>query len=146
MHLRRHRYEKDWEGREGCWWNWQAERAVTETGERMKGQCLSGLHLAGRILFYRKKTGYEIRGLSRPGVRQVWTATAASHLHPRYKHMQDKRPFEEIITEQVCDGVSDQTRLSILSQTAGLKRGKVTDSAVGSKHVVLLQKKQSTLP
>ena len=49
------------------------------------------------------------------------------------------RPIERIKVEQFSDGLSDQTRLSILSWDAGLKRGKVTDSVVGSYHVILGQ-------
>ena len=57
--------------------------------------------------------------------------------------MKDMRPFEGIITEQVSDQLSDQTRLSILSRNARLKRGKVTNNAVDSYNVILLQEAES---
>ena len=71
------------------------------------------------------------------------TAKAGSHLHPRYKQMKDVRPFEEIRAEQGSDGVRDQTRLSILSWNAGLKRFKATHSVVGSYHLIPLQETRS---
>ena len=55
----------------------------------------------------------------------------------------DIRPFEGIITDQVSDGLSVQTRLPILNWNAGLQRGKVTNSVVGPHHVILLQEAES---
>ena len=54
--------------------------------------------------------------------------------------MKDIRPFEEIFVKQASDRLSDQTRLSIMSRNAGLKRGKVTNCVVD---VVLLQEAES---
>ena len=71
------------------------------------------------------------------------TTEAGSHLHPRYKQMKDVRPFEGIRGEEFSDGVRDQTRLSILSWNAGFQRGKITNSLVGSYHVIILQETRS---
>ena len=57
--------------------------------------------------------------------------------------MKDIRPLEGIITGQVSDRLRDQTRLSILNWNAGLTRGQVTSSVVGSDHVILLQEAES---
>ena len=57
--------------------------------------------------------------------------------------MKDIWPFEEIIAEQSGDGLSGQTPLSILSWNAGLQRGNVTNSVVGSCHATLLQEAES---
>ena len=46
--------------------------------------------------------------------------------------MKDIRRFEGIVTEQSSDKLQDQARFSILSCNAGVKRGKVTNSVVGS--------------
>ena len=56
--------------------------------------------------------------------------------------MKDISPCEEIIPEHASDRLKDPTRLSILSWNAGLKNGKVTNSVVGSYHVILLQKQR----
>ena len=80
-----------------------------------------------------------------PGCRGGGTASAGNHLHPRYKHMADMRPFEGMISEQESDRLKDQTGLSVLSWNAGLRRGKVTTSLVGSFHVILLQEAVSHL-
>ena len=71
------------------------------------------------------------------------TEKVESHLHPRYKQMKDTRPFEEIMSEQISDGLSDQTRLSVLRWTAGPKRGKVANSVVAPFHVILQQEAES---
>ena len=72
------------------------------------------------------------------------TAKAESHLLPRCKQMKDMRPFEGIITE-FSNGLFDPTRLSIPCWNAGLKRGEVTNSVVGSNHVIRLQEAESHL-
>ena len=74
------------------------------------------------------------------------TANAENHLQPRHKRKEDKRPFEGLITEQASDRQMDQTRLSFfLSWNAGMKRGKMTNVAVGSYHVIRLQAADSHL-
>ena len=57
--------------------------------------------------------------------------------------MKEINPFEGVIAEQVIDRLSDQTLLSILSWNAVLKRGKVTNSVVGSYHVTVLLETES---
>ena len=60
------------------------------------------------------------------------TGKAESHLHPRYKQMKDVSRFQGIIAKQASDGLRDQTRLSIPSWNAGLRRGNVA----GCHHVI----------
>ena len=71
------------------------------------------------------------------------TVKVESHLDPRYKQMKNTRPFEGNVSEQISCGLSDQTRLSMLSWNARPKRGKVANSVVGSYHVILLQEAES---
>ena len=40
------------------------------------------------------------------------TAKAESQLHQRYNKMNDKRPCEGLVSEQISDDLSDQTRAS----------------------------------
>ena len=65
------------------------------------------------------------------GCQSGATANAGNHLQPRYKTMKDMRPFDGIITEQASGRQMDQTRLSFLGWNEGLKRGKLTNIAVG---------------
>ena len=50
-----------------------------------------------------------------------------------------------IKNEQASDRRKDQTRLSIWSRNAELKRSKITNSAAGSDHMLLLQEAESHL-
>ena len=60
-------------------------------------------------------------------------------LAPEVKTNEGHKAARGDLAEHVGDGLGDQTRLSILSWNAGLKRGRVTNSVVGSYHVILLQ-------
>ena len=62
-------------------------------------------------------------------------------LAPKVQATEDIWPLQGIIAEHVSDGLRDQTRLSILSWTAGLKTGKVTNRVVAL--VIPLQEAQS---
>ena len=59
--------------------------------------------------------------------------------------MKDMRLFDGIITEQASGRQMDQTRLSFLGWIAGLTRGKLTNIAVGSYHVIRLQESVSLI-
>ena len=74
-----------------------------------------------------------------PGV----TTNVERHVHPRYKQMEDIRPFDWIVSVKISDEQSDQTRLSILGWNAGQKRGNVARRVMGSFHVVLLRDAES---
>ena len=97
------------------------------------------------------------------GAPSLSPTLSSSHvLHPplsEHKSCGDLRPhlsgalaeprpftFEGIIGKQVSDGLSDQTRLSILSWNVGPRRGKVTNSVVGSFHVDSSRRDRVALP
>ena len=70
---------------------------------------------------------------SRFGCQIDATAKAESRLRLRYQQMKDARPFEEFVSVKNSDELSDQKRLSILSWTAGPKRGKVAKASDWSR-------------
>ena len=63
-------------------------------------------------------------------VQRGETANAGSRLRPRYKEMKDMRLFEDIVSEDVSDKLSDRA-LVFFSWNARSKRGKGTHCAVG---------------
>ena len=78
------------------------------------------------------------------GSRTDETAKAENRLHPRYKQMNDARPFEGINTDKKQQRAEwQETTLDFSSWNAGPKRGDVTSSMVGSFHVIMVQEAQS---
>ena len=69
------------------------------------------------------------------------TAKAGSHTHPRYKQVKDTRQSDGIVSAERSGELSDQKRLQ--SWSAGQKIGKLTNSMVGSFHVILVQEAES---
>ena len=57
--------------------------------------------------------------------------------------MKNARPFEGIVSDKSNGELSDQKRLSILRWNAGPKSGEVTNSMVGSIHVIVVQEAET---
>ena len=106
------------------------------------------------LLRFRRDEGVELprtrSGLDGPpldGCLTDLTAMAERRLHPRWRQMEEVRPFEWIVTEKHSSQLIDQRCLSILSRHVGPRRGEVTRSVIGSVHVIMVQRKQKrTVP